>query len=163
MTGAGLDEVSSKLLAELRGRFPLVERPFQEIGHRLGMSEAEAMERTKALVREGVIRRIGYMPGESLRRSRATTLVGMKVPKERIETAAGLVNARRGVSHNYLREHELNLWFTLSAPDKKRLEMDLQEVLREVRPEEWVSLPAVRMFKLNAPSGPGHGPGEDTR
>lgn len=162
MAETAMDERDSRLFIELRERFPLVERPFEEIGRKLGMSEDEVIRRTKALIGKGVIRRIGYMPGERLRHGRVSSLVGMKVRPEEVEAAAAAVSRQRNVSHNYLRDHDLNLWFTLSAQDRDALAKDLQGLVETIRPEDWVSLPASRMFKLSAPAGTGGGCREET-
>lgn len=144
----------SRLLNELWLRFPLIEKPFEELGRRLGLREDEVLSRTNDLIRKGTVRRIGYMVGEQVLRRRASTLVGMKVEPSEIERAAGIVGGHRRVTHSYLRDHRFNLWFTLSAPERAGLDSELQSIISDLRPTDWIELPAVKFFKLRAPSGP---------
>lgn len=146
--------IDSRLLNELWLRFPLIERPFEELGRRLGLREDEVLNRTNDLIRKGTVRRIGYMVGEQVLRKRASTLVGMKVDTSEVERAAGIVGGHRRVTHSYLRDHRFNLWFTLSAPERTSLNSQLQSIISDIRPLDWIELPAVKFFKLRAPSGP---------
>ena len=143
----------SRLLDELRYRFPIVDRPFEEIGQRIGLSELETLDRTSHLLSRGDIRRVGYMAGQAGRTGRTSTLVGMKIEAERVEATAAMVNRSNNVTHDYLRDHEYNLWFTLGAPDRKMLEAELARILEEVKPLDWIELPSVMTFKLTSPSG----------
>lgn len=154
MTATDSGDTSSRLLHELRLRFPVVQRPFMEIGERLGLSEDEVLGRTRELVQRGTVRRIGYMLGEHLLRDRASTLVGMKVGQGEAEKAAAIVGRLRGVTHSYLRDNEFNLWFTLSAADRAALDSELHSLADRVHPEDWIELPTVRFFKLRAPLDP---------
>ncbi|MBU0685733.1 MAG: hypothetical protein ABIE25_04540 [Thermoplasmatota archaeon] len=145
--------IDSRLLNELWLRFPLVERPFEELGRRLGLREDEVLSRTNDLIRKGIVRRIGYMVGEHALRNRVSTLVGMKVDPNDIERAAGIVGEHRRVTHSYLRDHEFNMWFTLSAPERTSLNSELRSIISDSRPNDWIELPAVKFYKLRAPSG----------
>jgi DNA-binding Lrp family transcriptional regulator len=146
-------EKESMLLEELRYRFPIVERPFAEIGDRVGLTESETLEMTSDLQRRGTVRRLGYMAGKAGRTGRTSTLVGLKVAPERVEASAAIINRSNNVTHDYLRDHEFNLWFTLGAPDRDSLEKELRMIIEEVGPLDWIELPSVRIFKLNSPSG----------
>jgi DNA-binding Lrp family transcriptional regulator len=146
-------EKESRLLEELRYRFPIVERPFEEIGDRVGLTESETLEMTEELQRKGTIRRMGYMAGKAVRKGRTSTLIGLKVAPERVESSAIIINRSNNVTHDYLRDHEFNLWFTLGGPDRDSLESELARIIDEVGPLDWIELPSVRTFKLNSPSG----------
>jgi siroheme decarboxylase len=149
----GNEEKGSLLLEELRYRFPIVERPFAEIGERVGLTETETIEMAAELQRKGTIRRIGYMAGKAGRRGRTSTLVGLKVAPENVEASAMMINRSNNVTHDYLRDHEFNLWFTLGAPDRDSLETELAKMIEEIGPLDWIELPSVRVFKLSSPSG----------
>lgn len=155
MLESNLADIDSRLLNEMRLSFPIVERPFEELGRRLGISEDEVLSRTNDLIRKRVVRRIGYMVGDQvLQRGRTSTLVGMKMDPSEVERAAGVVGARRDVTHSYLRDHGFNLWFTVSAPNRTHLEAELESIVSEVHPSDWIELPATKLFKLRSPSGP---------
>ncbi len=147
-------DIDHRLLDELRLKFPVVERPFREIGERLRMSEDAVLDRTRELVRTGTVRRVGYMLGEHLLKDRTSTLVGMKVGQGEVERAAEIVGRLRGVTHSYLRDNEFNLWFTLSAPGRAELDSELRSLADAVHPRDCIELPTVRFFKLRAPLGP---------
>ena len=131
-------EKESMLLQELRYRFPIVERPFQEIGDRVGLTESETLEMTSDLRQKGTIRRLGYMAGKTGRTGRTSTLIGLKVAPERVEASAAVINRSNNVTHDYLRDHEFNLWFTLGAPDRDSLEKELAMIIEEVGPLDWM-------------------------
>lgn len=119
-------ETDKKLLNDFQRDFPLVPRPFAEIGKKLGLSEGEAMEDFARHIEGKTISRIGAVvkPGTV----GASTLAAMKVPADRLLEVANIVSAYDEVNHNYEREHDFNLWFVITAPSQQRL----QEVLVEI-------------------------------
>jgi len=141
-----LDDADKKILNALQLDFPLVHKPFQELGKALDLSEDEVIRRIKRLCKEGAIRRIG--PIISTKKTGGTsTLVAMKVPEERVDEVADIINQYDEVSHNYLRPANYNIWFTLSAESEERL----QEILREISEKtgcEVRNLPTKRLFKI---------------
>ena len=64
----------------------------------------------------------------------SSMLVAAKVDPERPHRAAQVINRHPGVSHNYLRTHEFNLWFTIATEPDSKLGLDgTLEVLAERR------------------------------
>lgn len=141
-----LDDIDKKILNSIQLDFPLVHRPFGELGKSLGLKEDEVISRIKRLQKEGAIRRIG--PIISTKKTGGmSTLVAMKVPPERVDEVAGIINEYEEVSHNYLRPSNFNIWFTLSAESGKRL----NEILNELTDRtgcELRNLPTKRLFKI---------------
>jgi siroheme decarboxylase len=111
------------LLNAWQRSFPLVPRPFEAIGRRHGLMEAQAIEAFKDLQACGHIDRIGpvFRPNTV----GASTLAAMAVPAGRLEEVAALVQRHAGVNHNYEREHRYNLWFVVTATSGAELEWTL--------------------------------------
>jgi DNA-binding Lrp family transcriptional regulator len=140
-----------RLLEKAQDDFPLTVRPWKSIGDGLGISEKEVMERLARLSREGVVRKIGPALDAQRIGLRASTLIAMKVPKNRIQNVAKLVSKYREVSHCYEREHEYNLWFIIAAPDKSELGKLIEEITRaaDISENDVLNLPATRFFKVD--------------
>lgn len=147
-----LDSVDTSLLQEVQDDFPLVDRPWIDVGNRLNMGEEEVIERLKRLHEEAIIQKIGPVYDARKAGLSAFTLIAMRVPKKRIEEVAQIVNEYNEVSHNYEREYEYNLWFTVTALNDQELARTLLEIKRRtgVMDDDILDLRAVRLFKIDA-------------
>ncbi len=136
-----------KLLTLVQKEFPLVPRPYALLGESLGLSEEEVLARLVRLTREGILRQIGaiFNPGALGYR---TTLVAFAVPEAFREEAARIINQHPGVSHNYLRDHRFNFWFTLAVPPGKDLEEEVKDLARRSSAEDYLLLPIKRVFRI---------------
>ena len=143
-----MEVLDRKLLNLIQKDFPLVPRPFSEIGKRLDLSEEEVLERLSRLTEEGVLRQIGAIFNPQALGYR-TTLAALSVPEERVEEAARIINAHPGVSHNYLRDHRFNFWFTLAVPPGRDLSEEAQKIARRARAEDLLLLPIKRVFRIS--------------
>lgn len=142
-----LDAIDKKLLDEIQHRFPVCSRPFAAVGEGLDMEETAVISRLRRLKKKGLIRRIG--PVYDARACGLTTvLVALAVPEERVERVAALINAFDGVTHNYLRRHRYNIWFTLAARDYAEKRAILRAIRKRGSPEMWLDLPARKVFKI---------------
>ncbi len=142
-----MDETDRNILNEIQSRFPLSLRPFRELGKRLKLPEQEVISRIRELKREGIIRRIGGN-FQSRRLNFTSTLCAAKVPEEKIDTFVKLVNRYPGVTHNYMRNHPYNIWFTFIAEDRDTIEKALKDLASESGVTEVLNLPAVKVFKI---------------
>lgn len=142
-----MDNKDRAILNEIQSNFPISSNPYLDVGMRMGLSESEVLERVKRLKAEGVIRRIGGN-FDSRRLNFTSTLCAAKVPEEDVEGFVRVVNAYPGVTHNYLRNHDYNVWFTFIAPSMEHIEDALDEIGKTTNVTEIVNLPAVKRFKI---------------
>lgn len=152
MTPIALTPLQERLLSVLQDGVPVVPRPFAVIAESIGSSEMAVLNQIMTLKRQGIIRRIGPVIDYRVL-GRVTTLVTAHVTEPSVEAVAAAVSALPGVSHNYLREHHYNLWFTLQADSSDALDALLKELSTQ-QGVEFHSLPAVRFFKLDVHFGP---------
>lgn len=152
MTGpVELDEIDKQLLQLTQDEFSIMKRPWKELGNRLKITEEEVLLRLKRLCIKGVIRKIGPILNTRKLGLSASTLIAMKVPEEKIEQVASIINEYESVSHNYQREHEYNLWFTVRTSDEKKLRRTIEEIKRrtEIPDANILDLPTLRVFKID--------------
>lgn len=142
-----MDDIDKKLLNEIQSGFPVSLRPYLDLGGRLGISEEEVIERIKDLKGKGIIRRIGGSIN-SRKLGFASTLCAARVPEDRIGMFVEKVNTYRGVTHNYLRDNDYNIWFTFIAPDSETIEKCLREISDKTGISNILNMPAERMFKI---------------
>ena len=145
-----LDETDKRLLNALQSRFPLAPRPFEAVAQDAGLSESAAMERARQLLDDRIIREITPI-FDTTALGYSSMLVAASVDAEHPQRAAAVINEHPGVSHNYLRNHDFNLWFTLAtAPDSKLGVEGTLDVLKERSGAESIrKLPTLTMFKIN--------------
>jgi len=144
-----LDDTDRQLLNLLQGRFALEPRPFARVAELAEIGEGEVLARTQRLLDDRIIRQVtpifdtrvlGY----------SSMLVAAKVDAENPHRAAKVVNSHPGVSHNYLRDHEFNMWFTVATEPDSRLGLQgTLEVLQRLTGAESVrQLPTLKLFKI---------------
>ena len=142
-----LDERTRALLDVMQEAYPIARRPYAVMGERLGMSEAEALDRLAEARAAGVVRQVcGIYDTKALGYSSA--LVAMKVAPERLAHAARVINAHPGVSHNYRRNHEFNLWFTVAMPPGHDLSAVVQRLHALAGAESTREMPTLHLFKI---------------
>ncbi len=141
--------MQDELLYQMQHAFPLSQKPFQELAQTLDSSEEEVIEAVKTLKAQGIIRQTSAI-FDTKRLGYKSSLVAFKVPEEKIDTAAAIINAHPGVSHNYLRNHDYNIWFTMAvAPDSKLgLEKTIAILKEKTEAEDAIILPTLKMFKI---------------
>ena len=142
-----LDELDKAILNEIQSHFPIVSRPYAEVGRRVGVSEEEVIRRVKQMTAAGVIRRIGAN-FTSRKLGYTSTLCAAQVPEELLARFAQVVNRYPEVTHNYLRRHRYNVLFTLIAESPARLTKILEEISQASGVAEILSLPAREVFKI---------------
>jgi DNA-binding Lrp family transcriptional regulator len=141
-----LDDLDRKILDLLQNDFPLAVQPFFVMAEGLSISEDELMSRIAVMKESGLIRRIGGIM-DSRNLGYYSTLCAVSVPEIHIEEAAQIINRQSGVTHNYLRDHEYNIWFTLTMSSQE----EAMIVLRELETSlglNIISMPAEKVYKI---------------
>lgn len=141
-----MDSRDRELLNEIQVGFPVEPHPYRTIGEKIGMEEKEVLRRIALLKEEGIIRRIGASIN-SRRIGYVSTLLAAKVPKDRFDFFVETVNACPGVTHNYERNHEYNVWFTLIARSEEKRDAIVRELVEKTG-IDILELPAKRIFKI---------------
>ena len=142
-----MDDRDKRLLNAIQVDFPLRARPFHILGTALGLAEAEVIARLGEYKRQRLLRQIGgIFDTRSL--GYQSSLVAMRVRPDRLETAAQVVNQHPGVSHNYERNHEFNLWFTVAVPSGSDLPWTVDRLHEMAGAESTRMLPTLRLFKI---------------
>jgi DNA-binding Lrp family transcriptional regulator len=141
------DRTDRLLMNRLQADFPLVDRPFAAIAADLGVDEAEAIERTRRLRRDGVIRQISAI-FDSRALGYSSTLAAMRFASDDLERGAKVVSSHPGVSHNYERNHAFNLWFTLTVPPGGELLREVERLADAAGADETLVLPTIRLYKI---------------
>lgn len=146
-----MDDLDRRILDALQYDFPLRERPFELLAQRLGLDPDRLWDRVQILMERGVIRRIGAS-FDSRRLGWCSTLAAIRVESAVVEEATRVVGAYPEVTHSYLRDHEFNIWFTIIAPEGRRIEAILDEIRQELSltASDILNLPMKRVFKLDA-------------
>jgi DNA-binding Lrp family transcriptional regulator len=148
-SAAPLDDVDRKLLNLLQGRFPLEPRPFARVAELAGLGEDEVLARTRRLLKDRIIRQLTPIFDTRVLGYRSM-LVAASVDPEHPWRAAKIINSHPGVSHNYLRNHDFNMWFTIATEPGSRLGLEgTLDLLQELTGAESVrQLPTIRLFKI---------------
>ena len=145
---SNLTAFDKRLCNELQTEVPVAERPFALLACILKSSENEVIKHTRRLIKLGIIRRLGVsINWRAL--GKASTLVATHIDQNDLKKVASTINKLPGVSHNYLREHYYNLWFTLRADSQKDLNIILKKLSKRFG-VKFNSLSVVRTFKLDA-------------
>lgn len=142
-----MTETEKQLLNIIQSDFPLTSRPFKELATKLGISEKEVIDLIKDLKQRKIIRRVGAI-FDLQKLGYESTLCAIKAPPHRLDEIAEIVNSYAGVTHNYGRENEFNLWFTLIAKNQEELSRLLEEIKEETGVDMILDLPAINLYKI---------------
>ena len=144
-----LDDTDKQLLNLMQGRFPLVERPFAAVAEAAGLPEPEVLQRVERLLDKRIIREITPI-FDTRALGYQSMLVAAKVDPAYPHRAAQVINAHPGVTHNYLRNHEFNLWFTIAVEPDSRLGLQgtLEVIAERTGAESIRQLPTIKLFKI---------------
>lgn len=141
-----MDKCDKQLLDIIQTDFPIQTRPYAVIGRVLALTEAETMARVRVLQQRDIIRRIGAN-FQSCKLGWKSTLCTAAVPEDFLEEFMDIVNEYPGVTHNYLRRHKYNIWFTYIGPTWDRINSDINDISQRTRINV-LSLPPEKVYKI---------------
>lgn len=142
-----MDKTDIRLITEIQSGFPVSRHPYADIGDKIGIGGEEVIERLKAIKESGEIRRMGAS-FDSRKLGYSSTLCAAHVPVEKLDRTVEIINSYINVTHNYERNHHYNVWFTVIAPNRGRIDEILREIESEAGIDPIINLPASRLFKI---------------
>lgn len=142
-----LDETDRKLLNDIQWVFPLADRPYLELGKKHGLSEDETMHRIAGLRSMGLVRQINAI-FDTRRLGYKSALIAFAVKPDKLDAVAEKINEHPGVSHNYERNHEYNMWFTLAVPPDSDMKDELDRMAALDGVVKYRLLPTLKMYKI---------------
>ena len=142
-----MDETDKKLLNDIQWVFPLVDRPYAEIAAKHGLSEDEVMRRVSVLKGLGLIRQINAI-FDTRRLGYKSALIAFAVKPDKLDAVADRINEHPGVSHNYERNHEYNMWFTLAVAPGEEMKDELDRMAALDGVMKYRLLPTLKMYKI---------------
>ncbi len=142
-----LDPLDRRMLTLAQKEFPLVARPYAAFGEELGISETETLSRIGRLKEGHILRQISAI-FDTRRLGYQSSLVAVRVSKDRLDSAAAIINEHPGVSHNYGRNHTYNLWYTIALPPGISMEATVSRLHELCGGEVTRLMPTLRLFKI---------------
>lgn len=142
-----MDAIDKKILNIIQTKFPILQRPYEAIGKEVGVSETDVILRIGNLKKEGIIRRIGAT-FDPRKLGFVSSLCAAKVPSDKIKKFVEVVNSYPGVTHNYERDNEYNIWFTFIDESMEDIGNKLKEISNKTGVKDVRNLPTVRFFKI---------------
>ncbi len=144
-----LDDIDRQIINKIQSNFPTDKEPFKKIAQSLNLSSDIVIQKIRKMKENNIIRRIGgnFSPDKIGYKS---TLCAAKVPEEKIESFTRVVNSFPGVTHNYIRAHEYNIWFTFIAQSNEIINRSLEKITKETGINNILNLPATHLFKVSA-------------
>ena len=144
-----LDDIDKTIINRIQSDFPITSRPYLTLADELELTEKEVLERVARLKKTGIIRRIGgnFVPAKL---GFVSTLCAARVPVDKVAQFAAVVNRYPGVTHNYQRDNEYNVWFTFISPSMDEIETNLKKIIKETGVKDILNLPATKVFKIKA-------------
>jgi DNA-binding Lrp family transcriptional regulator len=142
-----LDVVDKELLNLIQVAFPLEPQPYATLGDKLGITEADVIARLAALKEDKIIRQIS-MIFDTRALGYKSSLIASRAPEGRVDEVADVISQHPGVSHNYRRNHEFNIWWTIAVPPDSSLEEHVQAVHDLAGAEATRIMQTIKMFKI---------------
>ena len=142
-----MDNLDKEILNEIQWTFPLVAKPYDEIAKKFGVEPDVIKSRLTHLKETGILRQLSAI-FDTRRLGYKSSLVAMEIEPEKLEYVAQQINRHPGVSHNYERNHQFNLWFTLAVPPGSDLKTEIDKFQKIPGIIKIRMLPTIQLFKI---------------
>lgn len=142
-----LDDLDRELLNALQWDFPLAERPFAVLAERLGIDEPEVRRRVSSAKDAGIVRQLSAI-FDTRALGYASSLVASKIDPGHVDEGAAVISEHPGVSHNYKRNHDFNLWYTIAVPHGERLDEHVDLLHERSGARVTRLLPTLQLYKI---------------
>ena len=142
-----MDTLDKEILNEIQWTFPLVQQPYTEMAKKFKLSEDQLVQRLVELKKTGVIRQLSAI-FDTRKLGYKSALIAMSIEPEKLDYVANQVNKHPGVSHNYERNHEYNLWFTLAVSPGSDLKTEVDKFSKLSGIKKTRLLPTIKLFKI---------------
>jgi len=142
-----IDNLDKEILNEIQWTFPLVSQPYHEIAKKFDISVEDIKKRLTNLKKTGILRQLSAI-FDTRRLGYKSSLIAMKIDPDKLDYVAQQINRHPGVSHNYERNHEFNLWFTLAVPPGLDLKTEVDKFSKLVGIQKMRLLPTIKLFKI---------------
>jgi DNA-binding Lrp family transcriptional regulator len=145
-----MKNIKDEILSRIQKKFPLVPKPFKVIADELEITEDEVLKILQEQKQKGIIRQTSAI-FDTKRLGYKSSLVAFKISPDKIDKAVEIINSHPGVSHNYERNHDFNIWFTMAIDPKSNLGLDKTiEILASLTDaDDYIMLPTLKLFKIN--------------
>ena len=145
--GITIDNLDKEILNEIQWTFPLVSQPYHEIAKKFDISVEDIKKRLTNLKKTGILRQLSAI-FDTRRLGYKSSHIAMKIDPDKLDYVAQQINRHPGVSHNYERNHEFNLWFTLAVPPGLDLKTEVDKFSKLVGIQKMRLLPTIKLFKI---------------
>jgi DNA-binding Lrp family transcriptional regulator len=142
-----MDNIDKEILNEIQWTFPLVSQPFHEIAKKFGVTPEVTKNRLIHLKKTGILRQLSAI-FDTRKLGYKSSLVAMEIEPEKLDYVAQQINRHPGVSHNYERNHQFNLWFTLAVPPGSDLKTEVDKFSKLPGIKKVRLLPTIQLFKI---------------
>ncbi len=141
-------KIDKRILNRIQEDLPFIARPWEAVAQELGITEESLLKRIAFLKKKGIIRRISavFSPRKI---GLVSTLVAVKAPLNEVSGLVRKINSYPEVTHNYKRNAEYNIWFTIVAKDTKRIAQIINQVKKNKAVKKISDFPAIKLFKID--------------
>jgi len=151
-----IDEVDKQIIHYLQGDIPVTARPFAVIAEKIGLSEAELLERVELLKKNRILRRFGATLRHQIAGFNANAMVAWRAPEDRVEQAGRIMATFKEVSHCYQRriegDWEYNLFAMIHGKSRKACESVAKRIADEIGLDDYILLPSIKEYKKTSPT-----------